>query len=412
MKKTLVALASLAALGTSFAQSSMTIYGNLDQTLVNASQGGKSATFTKSNSNSTSYWGITSTEDIGGGTKASFDLRSEITLMTGNAASSTTALSGASGPQSSTTAATLGNVTTGAEAPGFFNRGAYLKLEQAGIGALTVGRQADAWWLAQGEVNTTTGTNGGSANLTAMQTNTISSGSMTSKVNGTATPTALTNFLSGSGSSGAAINPTNTGTTYAYMGGFALTTPTISGFSGTYQFGIPKMSYNDAGSANNGAAWAIRYDGMGLSVRLANTYKNDYSGAKAWSEDLIGASYTMGQWKVSLVNNKMKLSGAAAVPNANGTTSTGAGVFYTMSSALTLNAAYGILKDDVDANNKFTQTSVNAVYKLSPRTSIYGGIANGKNEGKMMQSPIYSGVGTDTAAATVSAYFFGARHTF
>jgi len=79
---------------------------------------------------------------------------------------------------------------------------------------------------------------------------------------------------------------------------------------------------------------------------------------------------------------------------------------------LTLNAAYGILKDDVDSKNKFTQTSVNAVYKLSPRTSIYGGIANGKNEGKMLQSPIYSGVGTDTAAATVSAYFFGARHTF
>jgi len=67
MKKTLVALASLAALGTSFAQSSMTIYGNLDQTLVQISQGGKSATSTASNNNSSSYWGITSTEDMGGG---------------------------------------------------------------------------------------------------------------------------------------------------------------------------------------------------------------------------------------------------------------------------------------------------------------------------------------------------------
>jgi predicted porin len=409
MKKTLVALASLAALGTSFAQ--MTIYGNLDQTVVNSTQGGKSATFTKSNSNASSYWGIASKEDMGGGLSASFDLRSEITLMTGQAASSTTAVTN-SASQTSTTAATLGNITAAADAPGFFNRGAYIKLEQAGIGALTIGRQADLWWAAQGEVNTTTGTNGGSANLTAMQSNTISSGSMTSKVNGTASPAAITNYAGAASSSGTAINPTNMGTTYAYMGGFALSTPTIAGFSGAYQFGIPKMSYNDAGSANNGAAWAIRYDGMGLSVRLANTYKNDYDGNKAFSEDVIGASYTMGQWKVALVNNKMKLTGKAAVPNANGTTSTGGGVFYTMSSALTLNAAYGILKDDVDANNKFTQTSVNAVYKLSPRTSIYGGIANGKNEGKMLQSPIYSGVGTDTVAATVSAYFFGARHTF
>ena len=409
MKKTLVALASLAALGTSFAQ--MTIYGNLDQTLVNSSQGGKTATFTKSNSNASSYWGIASKEDMGGGLSASFDLRSEITLMTGQAASATTALT-TSAPPTSTTAATQGNITAAADAPGFFNRGAYIKLEKAGIGALTIGRQADAWWAAQGEVNTTTGTNGGTANLTAMQTNSIASGSMTSKVNGTVSPAAITNYAGSAGSAGASINPTNIGTTYAYMGGFALSTPTIAGFNGTYQFGIPKMSYNDAGSANNGAAWALRYDGMGLSVRLGNTYKNDYDGTKAWNQDLIGASYTMGQWKVALVNNKMKFGGKAAIPNANGTTSTGGGVFYTMSSALTLNAAYGILKDDVDANNKFTQTSVNAVYKLSPRTSIYGGIANGKNEGKMMQSPIYSGVGTDTAAATVSAYFFGARHTF
>ncbi len=411
MKKTLVALASLAALGTSFAQSSMTIYGNLDQTVVNATQGGKSATFTKSNANSSSYWGITSTEDIGGGTKASFDLRSEITLMTGQAASSTTGLAN-SAPQSSTTAATVGGVTTAAEGPAFFNRGAYIKLDKAGIGAVTIGRQGDAWWVASGEVNTTTGTSGGTSNLTAMQSNTISSGSMTSKVNGVAAPAALTNYMSGAGTSGAAINPTNTGTTYAYMGGFALTTPTIAGFSGTYQFGIPKMSYNDAGNANNGAAWAIRYDGNGLSVRLANTYKNDYAGTKAWSEDLIGATYTMGAWKVAVLNNKMKLSGAAAVPGATGTTATGAGVFYTMSPALTLNAAYGVLKDDTNSANKFTQTSVNAVYKLSPRTSVYGGIANGKNDGLMLQSPIYSSVGTDTAAATVNAYFFGARHTF
>ena len=409
MKKTLVALASLAALGTSFAQ--MTIYGNLDQTVVNSSQGGKTATFTKSNSNASSYWGIASKEDMGGGLSASFDLRSEITLMTGQAASATTALT-TSAPPTSTTAATQGNITAAADSPGFFNRGAYIKLEKSGIGALTIGRQADAWWAAQGEVNTTTGTNGGTANLTAMQTNSIASGSMTSKVNGTASPAAITNYAGAASGAGASINPTNIGTTYAYMGGFALSTPNIAGFTGTYQFGIPKMSYNDAGSANNGAAWAIRYDGMGLSVRLGNTYKNDYDGTKAWNQDLMGASYTMGQWKVAVLNNKMKFGGKAAVPNANGTTATGGGVFYTMSPALTLNAAYGILKDDVDANNKFTQTSVNAVYKLSPRTSIYGGIANGKNEGKMLQNPIYAGVGTDTLAATVNAYFFGARHTF
>jgi len=255
-------------------------------------------------------------------------------------------------------------------------------------------------------VNTSTGASGGFGNLTAMQTN---SGNFSSAVSGIANTTAITNFAGSASAAGANINPTYIGVADAFMGGIALTTPTISGFSGTYQMGIPKISYNDAGSANNGAAYAIRYDGMGLSVRVANSYKNDYAGNKAWSEDLIGASYTMGPWKVALSNNKMKFQGTAT---GNGTTATGAGVFYTMSSALTLNAAYGVLKDDVASANKFTQTSFNVVYKLSPRSSVYGGIFNGKNEGAMKQTPIYAGNGTDTLLATVNAYTVGVRHTF
>jgi len=404
MKKTLVALASLAALGTSFAQSSMTIYGNLDQTLVQTSQGGKSATSSASNNNTSSYWGITSTEDIGGGLKASFDLRSEITLLTGQAASTTTSPTNAG--QTSTAAITQNTITQAGDKPSFFNRGAYLKLEQAGIGAVTIGRQADAWWLAQGEVNTSTGASGGFGNLTAMQTN---SGNFSTLVSGAANTTAITNFAGSASAAGANINPTYIGVADAFMGGIALTTPNISGFSGTYQMGIPKISYNDSGSANNGAAYAIRYDGMGLSVRVANSYKNDYAGNKAWTEDLIGASYTMGPWKVALSTNKMKFQGTAT---GNGTTATGAGVFYSMSSALTLNAAYGVLKDDVASANKFTQTSFNVVYKLSPRSSVYGGIFNGKNEGAMKQTPIYAGNGTDTLLATVNAYTVGVRHNF
>ena len=404
MKKTLVALASLAALGTSFAQSSMTIYGNLDQTLVQTSQGGKSATSSASNNNTSSYWGITSTEDIGGGLKASFDLRSEITLLTGQAASTST--SGTNAGQTSTAAITQNTISNAGDKPSFFNRGAYLKLEQAGIGAVTIGRQADAWWLAQGEVNTSTGASGGFGNLTAMQTN---STNFSTLVSGAANTTAITNFAGSASAAGTNINPTYIGVADAFMGGIALTTPTISGFSGTYQMGIPKISYNDAGSANNGAAYAIRYDGMGLSVRVANSYKNDYAGNKAWTEDLIGASYTMGPWKVALSTNKMKFQGTAT---GNGTTATGAGVFYSMSSALTLNAAYGVLKDDVVSANKFTQTSFNVVYKLSPRSSVYGGIFNGKNEGAMKQTPIYAGNGTDTLLATVNAYTVGVRHTF
>jgi len=391
-------------LGTSFAQSSMTIYGNLDQTLVQTSQGGKSATSSASNNNSSSYWGITSTEDIGGGLKASFDLRSEITLLTGQAASTSTSATNAG--QTSTAAITQNTITNAGDKPSFFNRGAFMKLDKAGIGSITIGRQADAWWAAQGEVNTSTGASGGFGNLTAMQTN---STNFSTLVSGLPNTTAVTNYAGSASGAGANINPTYIGIADAFMGGIALATPTISGFSGTYQMGIPKISYNDSGSANNGAAYAIRYDGMGLSVRVANSYKNDYAGNKAWTEDLIGATYTMGPWKVALSTNKMKFQASAT---GNGTTATGAGVFYNMSSALTLNAAYGVLKDDVVSANKFTQTSFNVVYKLSPRSSVYGGIFNGKNEGAMKQTPIYAGNGTDTLLATVNAYTVGIKHTF
>lgn len=409
MKKNLVALASLAALGamstTAMAQSSMTIYGNLDQTLVQTSQGGKSATSSASNNNSSSYWGITSTEDMGGGTKASFDLRSEITLMTGQAASTTTSATNAG--QTSTAAISQNTITNAGDKPSFFNRNAYVKLDQAGIGGITIGRQGDAWWLAQGEVNTSTGASGGFGNLTAMQTNTTNLGS---NVSGASNTTTLSNYMGSASAAGTTVNPEFWGVAEAYMGGFRFDTASFSGFKASYQIGVPKVSYNDPGNANNGSAWVLAYDGYGFSGRLASTARNDYTGAKVWEQDLVGGTYTMGQWKFALSNNKNKFTGSAAT--LDGTTATAAGLFYSMSSALTLNAAYGVLKDDVNSVNKFTQTSFNVVYKLSPRSTIYGGIFNGKNEGAMKQTPIYGGNGTDTLLATVNAYTLGIKHTF
>jgi len=409
MKKTLVAIASLAALGamstSALAQSSSSIYGNLDQTLVQTSQGGKSATNSGSNNNSSSYWGITSTEDMGSGLKASFDLRSEITLMTGQAASTSTSATNAG--QTSTAAVTQNTVTNAGDKPSFFNRGAFVKLASDNFGAVTIGRQGDAWWIAQGQVNTTTGASGGFGNLTAMQTNTTNTNLI-----GGANPTILANYMGSATGSGANVNPAFYPVSEAFMGGFRFDTPVIAGFQASYQIGVPKVSYNDAGSANNGYAWALGYDGMGISIRVAETARNDYSGAKVWTQDLIGGTYTMGQWKLALSTNKSKFSGSAATAGVDGSTATGLGLFYMMSSALTLNVAYGELKDDVKSANTFKQTSLNVTYKLSPRSSVYGGIFNGVNAGTMKQTPVYAGNGTDTLGATVNAYTVGIKHTF
>jgi len=87
MKKSLVALAVLAASGASFAQSSVTLYGIADIWLgsVRTDDGVTSQTQTKVDSGgvNTSRWGIKGSEDLGGGLSAVFKLEQGFKLDTG-----------------------------------------------------------------------------------------------------------------------------------------------------------------------------------------------------------------------------------------------------------------------------------------------------------------------------------------
>lgn len=81
MKKTLLALAVLAASGASFAQSSVTLYGILDigYNKTNVAPKDGTSKFGINNSNvgfhSPSRFGMKGSEDLGGGLKANFDLQ-------------------------------------------------------------------------------------------------------------------------------------------------------------------------------------------------------------------------------------------------------------------------------------------------------------------------------------------------
>jgi predicted porin len=88
MKKSLVALAVLAASGASFAQSSVTVYGILDiwgGTVKTQDSTGASLTTTKLDSGGVSHdrWGFKGSEDLGGGLKANFNLEQGFTLDDG-----------------------------------------------------------------------------------------------------------------------------------------------------------------------------------------------------------------------------------------------------------------------------------------------------------------------------------------
>lgn len=116
MKKTVLALAAIAASSAAFAQSSVTLYGVVDASVesVKGNTAGKGTTFNRVSSGNlaTSRLGFKGVEDLGGGLKAKFQLEATV------------------------------NADTGAAATGrFFDRAAWLGLASAEAGELRIGRQ-------------------------------------------------------------------------------------------------------------------------------------------------------------------------------------------------------------------------------------------------------------------------------
>ncbi|MDO9237895.1 MAG: porin [Aquabacterium sp.] len=88
MKKTLLALAAIAASSAVFAQSSVTLYGVVDAS-VESVKGDKTVTRVTSGNLAGSRLGFKGTEDIGGGLKANFVLENGLNVDTGATGSST-----------------------------------------------------------------------------------------------------------------------------------------------------------------------------------------------------------------------------------------------------------------------------------------------------------------------------------
>lgn len=134
MKKTLIALAALAATGA-FAQ--VSVYGRLDvgyAATTNTANGvDTKANGVVSHNSVSSMWGIQGSEDLGGGMKANFKLEQDLYTANGNVGVSGS--SAGAGVTSSSLAATPGTVTTQVG----FNRTSLLGLS-GGFGTVSFGR--------------------------------------------------------------------------------------------------------------------------------------------------------------------------------------------------------------------------------------------------------------------------------
>lgn len=315
MKKSLIALAVLAASGAAMAQSSVTLYGRLDVGIGQATTettgavpvASVSRTLVTSSALNTTYWGMKGSEDLGGGLKANFDLQSQFAVDTGAAA------------------ATL------------FERLATVGLS-GGFGSVNLGRQYTAYDTLRGATNNVWDTNVATT--------------------GTVWATGLVDYTNRASNS------------------IRYDSPNFSGFSGAVVIGLgenEKLAPN-LGSATNNTSFHIKYAAGPLLVGYAHQEQVLTQAALATAQDtnkydLFGASYNFGVAQLTASYNKAKNNTARS----DSEYQFGVNVPVGASAAVALGYSKSNSSGTALADLNGTGLTLAGYYSLSKRTTLYAG---------------------------------------
>jgi predicted porin len=428
MKKSLIALAVLAASGASFAQSTVTLFGGADINYRSVTSGTNKFTGMAQDGIYSSRFGVMGTEDLGGGLKAGFHFEGGMNPDTGTPAGFNFARKSTLGVMGN-----FGEVRMGRDyTPLFTVHGVADPFGTNGVGS--AGNMMFSTVAAVGTaIGAQAAANAAGTFVTANRGNIATTAP--SAVSAAVVPASLTYADPG------AVRYNNSVTYY---------TPTISGFSASamYTFGVENT--NTQKKAGTGTSLRLGYAAGPLTVAVANQVtKGGNAGAlntaasatlqpagascsspstttagisaatqvcnaaattgtaatedQKWTTNFLAASYNLGVARLSAGVKNEKLSGGAnAKFNSNIL-----GVAAPMG-ALTLKATY--ITKKVDSNKAGTQTAVGGVYDLSKRTSLYGTYATLKNEagfGNVVGSAVAS-----TSGATSKGFEFGVKHNF
>ena len=364
MKKSLIALAVLAASGAAMAQSSVTLYGVADAgvTYLNGADNWSGVT---SGNNLTSRLGFRGTEDLGGGLKANFVLEGGFNLDNGDGASGYAGAKAGEGFQfkrRSTVglAGSFGEVRLGRELTAAYNATArYDVFGSVGIGQSRL-------WADGGVVDTVAPAL--NANGNAVTTNQRISNALT--------------YVS----------------------------PDFSGFKFglNYGFGETTASNSDSGYLGAGLTYDNGPLSLGLGLERLNNGANSVAASDidAWS---LGGSYDFGVAKL-LAGYRQSTVDIATVENKrNGyylaaTAPVGAG---------TVRVSYNRYENELGAGAKAKadQFAVGYVYGLSKRTSVYGTYAYIKNKDNGSTFKLSKDVGVKTNGAQ-QGFQVGVSHAF
>lgn len=318
MKKSLIALAVLAASGGAMAQSSVTLYGLVDAGVAYTSTttGGvkTSQPVVVGSGANNSRWGFRGTEDLGGGLKANFVLESGFNTDDGTAV----------GVQ--------------------FGRQAFVGLESA-YGTVSLGHQYTAYFALFSATNNLYDTN-----------------------------LATTRSVWGNGIGGGAV-----GASLRASNSIAYTSPVFNGFSGAavYGFGEDKNAFGRPTKASYNASFHVKYAngpvlvGFAYDEQLPAAPAIPALGREKIQNTLFAGSYDFGVAKLTGGFNLAKQDNSKDKEFQ-------LGVSAPIGAAASVAAGYAYSKNEVggvDAG-KARGLSLLGTYSLSKRTTLYAGLSN------------------------------------
>lgn len=366
MKKTLIAMAALAAAGVASAQSSVTLYGVVDLGISHGSGNTANWTGMTSGNINSSRLGFKGTEDLGGGLKANFVLEGDVKPFSGTGATSGLASVNSNSNNTTVPSAAKGGFT--------FNRSAWASLS-GGFGELRLGRDYTPTFYADANYDPF-GVNGAG-------TNRIFTNGLAGNVNHLRASNAVSYFLPGN----------------------------LGGFSGQLMYAFNNTASNAGVTKDDGKylGGRVGYDAGPISLLVATGQTKSAAQGDVRTTSIAG-SYNLGVAKLSAEYSQDKYGAANALPNEKqkgyllgAVVPVGDGEIH--ASFVSQKATY----DAQTVEAKYNQYSLGYVYNLSKRTALYADYSHVSNKGSAafaLNSAVI------TAGSSSSGYDIGVRHSF
>ena len=360
MKKSLVALAVLAAAGAASAQSSVTLFGIVDATLAHGSGSLTDSTRLANSGYNSSRLGFRGTEDLGGGMAASFWLEAGFNNDDGT------------GQGSNTNNQATGNAPAAAGGQGLtFARRATVSLS-GGWGEVRLGRDY-----------TSTFRNIGSFDPFGY--------------NGVGTTVIAARSILGT----ASVVQVRVSNSFGYF-----LPAKLGGFYGQAQIYLGENAQNGAATEDDGKGWNFRLGYAAGPFNIALAHNNLELAAGDIKTTNIGGQWDFRVAKLLANYQRDRQSGVASGRGylIGGLIPVGAGE---------VRLSYSEYKVDNNAaaalDPRARKMAIGYVHNLSKRTALYASYARVKNSGG---SATALNASTTAANASSSGYDFGVRHSF